>query len=637
MLEKNGGEKLPVDVPNSTAQGVPTTPLLSPKSPLSSTTSSPTKPVFLKTWEEREHERRLEKEISKAQRIEEEKQRLNQRVLERQQRDDYEALISKLAERRNQRAAKRIQMFFREFLNSLHAQQNAEINRAATLIQTAWKRFVHVKEYPHRLETGKRQKELALMAQDEQALRLWLARMEKEVSAEPLVVPTSEDEDDDAASAVASPSKEVVDALVSTWRRLHRVFVLAHTTKGIDYSELFSQIDLRKDDVLDRAELRLGARSFGVRLNRQVTRAAAVYEAAMVHLTKLGKSTADYRAFREALVHLFRGFDVDNDGQLDILTQFCGSSPLPQHPAARIAKGMMELLDLNANGVATLKEWLTFAQHEDSEGNNDDPVVIEAMRKALKDSESDDPEHLVVWFSGLPGAMQIATTRPGGPTQVKIRVTEFKNALRAKLGGARTISLRTIDRVVESIDKDSSGWITTNELYTWAFPTRDLEEILRLAIRSWQPERQRETSPTIFTTNVYKRFDTDNNGSIAVRELISGFGSFGVRLTEYEARVLMIAFDLDGDGCWSKSEFIAFVDKLFPIDLVVEPLTVVAPTHESAITDIDTHEVRALDDSEYSDDELAQSGSSDAVSSPVYTSEDEVVVRPVEYSEDFDD
>ncbi|KAG7396800.1 hypothetical protein PHYBOEH_001718 [Phytophthora boehmeriae] len=976
VLEKNGGEKLPAEAPKSPTEGVPATPLLSPKSPLSSTASSPTKPVLLKTWEEREHERRLEKEISKAQRIEEEKQRLNQRMLERQQRDDYEARIVKIADIRKQHAARRIQLLTRKFLNTLHTQRDDEINRAATLIQAAWKRFVLVKQYPRRLETGKQQKELALMAQNERELRLWLARMEQESTT---VSPEGPNSEDKADSPAVSPSKEVVDALVATWRKLHRVFVLAHTTKGIDYTELFSQIDLRKDDVIDRAEMRLGARSFGVRLNRQVTRAlialvrtkcgvspkpllitfehfvqgfelkqtvakaedfhlgievklefsvddgaaessirgktqhpsnisrnqlkspvsdeevlvtavrafrAAVYEAAMTHLTKLGKSTADYRAFRDALVHLFRGFDVDNDGQLDInelvacmasfnlqlsnesvslirelfigdhannaigvpefisfvlahaskasehynddelgllghrlreaimhrvqeaqtqsqsesaedavkivfgaafkrkgqqecpirdfvralvrlhlgmtsaqlallavrldhdgnhsisldellvwlrirtngslssslqksllsseqsptshaalhiatkkakelrlilgkladkvgrtsapptdkktslvalfrqidkndsgqineeelqtflesqtlsdvvgegiLDQFGGNSSLPQHPGALIAKGMMELLDLNANGVVTLKEWLAFALHESSEENVDDPVVIEAMRKALIGSENEDPQRLAVWFSGLPGAMQIATTLSGEPVQVKIRVAEFKNALRMKLGGARSIPLRTIDRVVESLDRDSSGWITTNELQTWAFPPRDLEEILRLAIRSWQLERQRGLNPTDLAGSLYKQFDTDSNGSIGVREILSGFGSFGVHLTDYEARVLMVAFDLDGDGCWSKAEFIAFVSKLVPVDFAVEPLPVIAPTHESA--DVDTHEVNAFDGSEYSDDELALSGASHAASTPANISEDEVVVRPLDYSEDF--
>uniref|UniRef100_H3HED6 EF-hand domain-containing protein n=1 Tax=Phytophthora ramorum TaxID=164328 RepID=H3HED6_PHYRM len=628
---------------------------------------------------ERERERRLEKEVSKAQRIEEEKQRFLQRVLKRHQREDYEAFISKFAENRKQRAARRIQAFFRSIKSILQVQRYAVENHAAILLQAVWKRFVHVKEYPHRVESRKQEAEMLLMAQSEGELRQWMAAMEQQQREE----------------AIARAM----------------VFVLAHKTKGTDYHALFSEIDLRKDDVLDRAELRLGAKSFGVRLDRKITRAAAIYESATAFLTVLGKSSTDYRAFRDALAHIFYEFDADRNGELDVdelvtcmssfnlqlssenisllrelfigdresdtvgaaefisfvlahsssssdedelgllgyrireaimarvsqaqaqaeniedavrlvfgaaykrkdqqrcsiqdfmrvlgrlrlgvtraqiarlvvrldrdgdrsisfdelliwlrmrskrladgdlaaspgratasqmalqiatkkakalrilldnlasgsgfsasltflesqnlpsmvgdevLAQLCGVLALPQYSAASVAHEMMALLDLNANGVTTLKEWLTFAQYENTE-DGEDPVVIEAMRTALKGSENDDPERLMLWFSELPG---------------------------------------------------------------------DLEEILRLVIKSWQIEHQK-ISRTDLAADLYKRFDADGNGCLAVRELLQGFMSFGVILTEYEARVLLVAFDLDGDSCWSKSEFMAFVDKLFPTE-----------------------------------------------------------------------
>ncbi|KAE9037522.1 hypothetical protein PR003_g11495 [Phytophthora rubi] len=1001
VLEKNGDADLtrihqkepssPVRRNSVLPESVPESPPISPASSLSSK-----KPVFLKTWEERERERRLEKEVSKAQRIEEEKQRLLQRVLERQQRDDYDALISKSTENRKHRAARRIQAFFRSNKCALQAERCATENRAATLVQAAWKRFMHVKDHPRRLEERREEMEMLLMAQSEKELRQWLADMEQkqcdEAIARAMSPPESirsnefEDVIEDISSPFASPSKQVVDALVATWRKLHRVFVIAHRTKGTDYRDLFSEIDLRKDDVLDRAELRLGARSFGVRLDRKITRAlitlirtkcgapskpllvtfeqfmqgfelikteadqtdnqlpldtrledavdatgsasegkapnaatgttvddspdiqkdqanddealvmavrafrSAIYDSATAFLATLGKPSSDYRAFRDALAQIFSEFDANRNGQLDVdelvacmasfnlqlsndnvlllrelfvgghehgtvgvaefisfvlahsassfdedelgllghrlreaimthvnqaraqtdsvedavrvvfgaaykrkdqqscairdfvrafnrlrldatpaqvarlvvrldrdgdrsisfeelliwlrirskasldadsgvdsgkltapqaalqlatkkasalrlllgklasggdisstapdsktarlsalfcqidtnnsgkinqeelqvflerqnlsvvgeevLAGLCGLSTSAQPPAALIAQEMMALLDMNANGVTTLTEWLACAQYEGG-NDRDDPVVVETLRKALKASENSDPEHLVSWFNAIPGTIKAATTRQGESAQNKVRVAEFKTALRAKLGGARSIPLHVIDRVVEGLDKDRSGWITTGELCTWAFPPRDLEEILRLIIKSWQTEHFQASSRTDFAANLYARFDGDGNGSLAVREILSGFTLFGVTLTEYEARVLLIAFDVDGDGCWSKSEFLAFVDKLFPDEAIVEkPAPAIslgehAETEaESSTMQVSTHGAgsNGSDGSAYSDDDLLlHSGSSDALSSPANSDEEQVSVRPVEYSEDFDE
>ncbi|KAG7376035.1 hypothetical protein PHYPSEUDO_014615 [Phytophthora pseudosyringae] len=987
VLEKNGDPTVPGDELKqsiSLVRGGPKTLLLhesepgsAPISPTASISSK--KPVFLMSWEERERERRLEKDISKAQRIEEEKQRMIQRVQERQQRDDYEALLSKVADIKKQCAARRIQAFIRNVTSVLHAQRCAVENRAATLVQAAWKRSVHVKKYPQRLEARKRELETLLMTQSEREMRQWLTDMEQKQREEattramspPESIQSNEGGDglEEPCSPSTSPSKQVVGALVATWRKLHRVFVLAHKARGIDFHALFAEIDLRKDDVIDRAELRLGARSFGVRLDRKITRAlitlirtkcgvpskpllvtfeqfmtgfeltpqvlesadpnplpdtklegstgkeyktndpavvdgtpdtpedesirdealvmavrafrAAVYESATGFLAALGKPSTDYRAFRDALAHIFSEFDADGNGQLDVdelvacmssfnlrlssdkvsllrelfvgdresdkvgvaefisfvlahssstdedelgllghrireaimnrvreaqaqtqsvenavrlvfaaayrrndlqfcsmqefmralnrlrlgvtpaqlarlvvrldrdgdrsisfdellvwlrirskpspdddlltntgratplqlatekakalrllleklasalgspvpaeskktkltalfrqvdrdnsgkinqeelqkfisrqdlvpivgeevLIQLCGISTMPQNPAALVAQEMMALLDLNANGVTTLKELLTFAQYDTAQNDGNDPVVIEAMRKALKESENNDPERLVIWFSGLPGAIQAAAIRQG--EEMKIRVAEFKTALRAKLGGALSVSMQTLDRVVESLDKDSSGWVTTSELYTWAFPPRDLEELLRLVIKSWHIEHQ-QSSRGDFAVNLYQRFDVDSNGSLAVRELLQGLVAFGLTLSEYEGRVLLISFDLDGDGCWSKSEFLAFVNKLFPTESLIESSSETPTTtaqHTEEVSDNPAVHVPPPDgdegsnDSAYSDDDLLlESESSNGLSSPAYSEEEEVGVRPVEYSEDF--
>lgn len=237
-----------------------------PISPTSSISSK--KPQFLQTWEERERERRLEKETSKAQRIQQEQQRLNQRALERQQREDYDAFVAKVKHSREQRAARRLQLFFRHLNQQIQTQRRTVETQAATLVQTAWRRFVLVREYPHRLETKKQQSERQLMAQNEREMRGYLDEMSHKRALSP---PESVQSEEDAPS----PSKQVVDALVATWKKLRRVFVLANRVKGVRFRSLFTALDLRQDDVIDRAELRLGARSFNVRLDRKMTRAYA--------------------------------------------------------------------------------------------------------------------------------------------------------------------------------------------------------------------------------------------------------------------------------------------------------------------------------------------------------------------------
>ncbi|KAF4041865.1 EF-hand domain pair [Phytophthora infestans] len=947
VLEKNGNAKAPSDQPDSPCVKPPIE--SPPLSPTDSITSK--KPTFLKTWEERERERRMEKEISKAQRIEQEKQGIIQRVLERQQREEYDALFSKFAENRKQRAAKRIQAFFRDVKSVLHAQRCAEKERAAIILQAAWKRNMHAKEYPRRLEARKQENEILLVAKSEQETREYIAEMKRqreEAAARALSPPESiqSNEADDGPSPSASPSKQVVDALVATWRKLHRVFVVAHKSKGVAYHALFEEIDLRKDDVIDRAELRLGARSFGVRLDRKITRAlitlirtkcgvpskpllvtfeqfmtgfeltsqvtelpattpadteldhpidknieeskasvdspdtrednsvneedlvtavrafrAAVYESATSFLAAQGKSPSDYKVFRETLSHVFSRFDADRNGQLDVdelvvcmssfnlqlssdkisllrelfvgerdsdkvgvaefvsfilahssstdadelgllgrriretimnrvreaqahtdsieaavrlvfraaykrqneqscssrdfmrvlnrlrldataaqlarlvvrldcngdrsisfdellmwlrirsepapdddllaesgratslqlatakakafralleklapsaasptgetktssltalsrqidrdnsgkinqdelqeflhsqdllsiigeeaLILLCGLSTLPLNATAVVAQEMMRLVDLNGNGVTTLKEWLAFANDLDN-----DPAVIEAMRTALRESESSDPERLVRWFSELPGAIQAATTRQGEADQMKVRVAEFKTSLRAKLGGSSSVSMQTLDRVVGSLDNDSSGWITTSELCAWAFPPRDLEELLRLVIRCWQGEQQ-QSSGANFGVNLFRRFDVDNNGSLAVREVRRGFVTFGLALSEYETRVLLVAFDLDGDGCWDKSDFVAFVNKLFPVVPVVD-----SPAHTETPENPTTRNDIPPGCANSGDDLLLDSESSNGMST-AYSDEREESARPVDYSEDF--
>ncbi|KAF5462691.1 hypothetical protein F2P56_018678 [Juglans regia] len=121
------------------------------------------------------------------------------------------------------------------------------------------------------------------------------------------------------------------------------------------------------------------------------------------------------------------------------------------------------------------------------------------------------------------------------------------------------------------IDKDSDGYITTEELATIIQslnenPTKeevqdmigevdadgngtiDFEEFLNIM------ERKRKV-PTEEPREAFKLFDRDQDGYISANELRHVMMNLGERLTDEEAEQMIKEADLDGDGQVSYEEF----------------------------------------------------------------------------------
>ncbi|TYZ67437.1 hypothetical protein PybrP1_012812 [[Pythium] brassicae (nom. inval.)] len=427
------------------------------------------KPAFLRTWEERERERRLEKERSKARRIAEEKKRLEQ-----------------LAEDRRQRQ-----------------QQEQTLASAALALDQP-------------LETG-------------------------------------------------SLVKQEVGLLVSTWRRLRRIFILARTAASSledndrrecrGYETMFAKLDARHDGVLDRAELRVGVRSFGVRVDRKLTRmplhislaqfvqgfdlpcgsekrraasldsrsenvsttrssrkdrvqstseskvdardssdddtkdaetpdsvvddpiavvAGAVaamrqwiVEAATLHLEAHGASPANYRAFRDALAIVFQEFDADGNGELDM--------------AELVACVRSIGLELSSENLALVRDCFGC---EGSDSDGDRIRIADFVSFALaRAGEDDGTESLGLVGSHLREAVLQrvrATQQEAESADDAVRrlfrrafpsksrrscpVARFTKALSGLQLGVKPAQLA---RLVMRLDKDNDGSISFDELLLW--------------------------------------------------------------------------------------------------------------------------------------------------------------------------
>lgn len=239
------------------------------------------KPAFLMTWEEREREKKLEKEKSKAQRIEEEKQRLEQRTLERKLKEEHDQKLSSLLNRGRERAATTIQRFLRLRSANDKRQQSARAWQATTRIQSRLRGFVcRSNVYPKLMEQHRCARELGLMSQNESEMRA-LVHEERQLSLKM----AQNEEIQEPGLSVKSPLsppllRQDVSALVAVYRKLKRIFTLAAAAAGEDegeYELIFAKLDLRRDGFLDRAEFRLGIRSFGVRIDRKLTRAYVLF------------------------------------------------------------------------------------------------------------------------------------------------------------------------------------------------------------------------------------------------------------------------------------------------------------------------------------------------------------------------
>lgn len=298
-------------------------------------------------------------------------------------------------------------------------------------------------------------------------------------------------------------------------------------------------------------------------------------------------------AWRPSLLRLFREIDRNDSKKVTTdeiegflasrdLAALCGADRSP----LSWAKAVGDAIDADRNGVVTADEWLAFLapsprnlhqQQQVGTSQHDSTDLIErinGVREALQVAVEDEAA-LLAWFHALPGVLTVIGTAPSSTTttaagidareqhsHAKVRVGVFKTALRAKIG-ASMLPSQAIDEAVKRLDSDHIGWVTTAELRHWAFPRRDLEALMHAVTERWREEEQRVGDPD-FALTLYRRFDADGNGVLAQRELRGGFASFGLLFTAAEVAALVQAFDRDQDGCWNKTEFLAFVYTLLP-------------------------------------------------------------------------
>lgn len=228
------------------------------------------------TWEERERQRKMEKELSKSQRIEDEKQRLTELLQARNAQQDQVTRTASLLERTRHKSATKLQDFVRTSIQRKKSSRVDSQRLAAVRIQSQFRRFFRVKTFPGVLLAYRRQiVERQSMQANETEMR---AVLEAELEQQRIVSeckPSVEQfdlESDPEDSGQPSAKMKTADALVFTWRKLRQIFLSAHSM-GADFHALYAKLDERGDGIIDRAEFRRGIRAFGVRVERKLTRA----------------------------------------------------------------------------------------------------------------------------------------------------------------------------------------------------------------------------------------------------------------------------------------------------------------------------------------------------------------------------
>lgn len=300
---------------------------------------------------------------------------------------------------------------------------------------------------------------------------------------------------------------------------------------------------------------------------------------------------------------LFDRVDTNGSGKIarDELETFFASLPpamvqlaseIGAANVSAIAEQLVDVMDCSGNGVVTSDEWLRFALDPHAPIAEEFAVRV-ALRSTIESSSAASDQHVMVsqWLECLPGAipMAVPASGEGGATSIhgvrhsKIRVGEFKNAVRKAIeasgggsGGSDAVAsssavplvVSAVDAATKQLDTDSSGWITTGKLLSWLFPTRDLEELLRLLRSRWRHQWLSErASPRLanaqHAARLYSNFDADGNGCLARRELKAGFRSvLGLEFADREVDALMTAFDADGNRVWSRQKFLAFAQEV---------------------------------------------------------------------------
>jgi Ca2+-binding EF-hand superfamily protein len=261
------------------------------------------------------------------------------------------------------------------------------------------------------------------------------------------------------------------------------------------------------------------------------------------------------------------------------------TQPTGENGAVVLAEQLVDVMDCSGNGVVTRDEWLRFAMDSHAPIAEEFAVRVALRREVESLFPTADRDAMVSqWLECIPGAIPTAapTSREGvtavihGVHHFKIRVGEFKAGVRKVIeasGGGKDAASSSpvvpfvasaVDAAIKKLDSDSSGWITTAKLLRWLFPTRDLEELLRLLRLSWRHQwlsghASPQLTPAQCAEKLYSLFDADGNGCLARKELKTGFRTIlGLEFAEREVEELVTAFDGDGDRVWNRQEFLDF-------------------------------------------------------------------------------
>ena len=119
----------------------------------------------------------------------------------------------------------------------------------------------------------------------------------------------------------------------------------------------------------------------------------------------------------------------------------------------------------------------------------------------------------------------------------KISEAELEKALQS-LG--KNVSKKEVKEMMEKVDTDKSGSIEFNEFAT----------LFRENLGESGDYNEEDLM------DAFKTFDDDGSGQISVDELKKALMSFGEKLSEEEAKLMVEMVDIDGNGMVSYSEFV---------------------------------------------------------------------------------
>ena len=229
---------------------------------------------------------------------------------------------------------------------------------------------------------------------------------------------------------------------------------------------------------------------------------------------------------------LFDAMDANGSKQLnarEIHAFLKDHTPLP---LSAIDSAVM-CMDVGGNCVVSKNEFVAFCS--EATESEEVGVLAEHCRAALMHL---DVPALQAWFEAL------------DPTsRGQVRVGEVKKALKKLV----KLHDHDLDLVLQRLDKDKSGAISTAEMLSWVHPVRDIEVLLALV-------ESNASLQALSIEALVAALDVDGNGAVGIDELHAGLNLYGLRLQRAEAALLLEEFDIDNDGILTKGELNAMLN-----------------------------------------------------------------------------